>query len=113
MCNKGHVPCHDVDHECELPSIFNVQTLSLTKLDLYCVPLYLFQDSQMSDDGGYGGGGDDYDYESGPGCVYPKKFQFFILLIILFSTSDLMMERLCVLLLLFLSNYVFLVAGRS
>ena len=50
----------------------------------------------MSDDGYGGGGGDDYDYESGPGCVTPKFFQFFILLFMLFSTSDLMMEHLCV-----------------
>lgn len=49
----------------------------------------------MSDDGGYGGGGDDFDYESGAGCV-TKKTKFPILLIMLFSTSDLMMEHLCV-----------------
>jgi len=38
----------------------------LTKLNLFCTLLYIFQVSQMSDDG-FGGGGDDYEYESGPG----------------------------------------------
>ena len=64
----------------------------------------------MSDDG-YGGG-DDFDYESGPGCVTKKNNQFLILLIILFSTSDLMMEHLCVSFFV-LSNCAFSVAGRS
>ena len=41
-----------------------------------------------------------------------KKNQFLILLIILFSTSDLMMEHLCVSFFV-LSNCAFSVAGRS
>ena len=67
----------------------------------------------MSDDGvGYGGGGDDYDYESGPGCVTPKNSKFLILLIMPFSTSDLM-EHLCVSFFSLCRSCVFLVHGRS
>lgn len=48
----------------------------------------------MSDDGYGGGGGDDFDYESGPGCVTKKNS--IISLIILNMTLDLMMEHLYV-----------------
>lgn len=64
----------------------------------------------MSDDG-YGGGGDDYDYESGPGCVTKKKKISIPLLIMLFPTSDIMVEHLCVSFVV-PSNCV-LVGGRS
>jgi hypothetical protein len=49
----------------------------------------------MSDDG-YGGGGGDYDYESGPGCVTKKEFSSLYFINHALLNSDLMMEHLCV-----------------
>ena len=61
----------------------------------------------MSDDGYGGGAGDDYDYESGPGCV-TKKFSKIPFVLNIISTSDLMMVHLCVSFFI-VSKYLFLV----
>jgi hypothetical protein len=66
----------------------------------------------MSDDG-FGGGGDDYDYESGPGCVTKKKINhplYYIKHAIL--DLDLMMEHSCVSFLV-VWNYEYLVGGSQ
>jgi hypothetical protein len=76
--NAGHVYVTVVGHGQLYQSTFNVNTLPLTKLNLFYALLYLLQVSQMSDDGFGGGGGDDYDYESGPGCVKKKINNSFV-----------------------------------
>ncbi len=65
----------------------------------------------MSDDG-YGGGGDDYDYETGPGCVTKKKKSFLYHIKRAILDSDLMMEHLCVSFLV-VSKYEYLVGGSQ